>query len=122
VNEDGGRGLLFLILSIFAFISIIAAVRGDYLLSGVSALYFTGYFLVRIAGFFEDALMQIPEKVWGTPPAARCVMDARRVTADVIASGGACTLLLVPIYHTEPAVGEFIETNILPTRLFLCAY
>lgn len=51
------------ILFIFALVGVITAIQGKNVLSGIFALYFLGYFLVRLQYLLKRPVLRLPAQV-----------------------------------------------------------
>jgi hypothetical protein len=62
MNENNLRWIPFLVLFVFALGGIVAGVRGEHLLSGAFALYFVGYFIIRIPSILRRSWSSLPDR------------------------------------------------------------
>ena len=65
MDRAGAQWVFPIVLFAFALIGIISAIRGEYLLSGIFALCFLGYFVIRVSDKLEKPLLRISDNVQG---------------------------------------------------------
>ena len=63
MNRGRTHWIFPVVLGAFALTGIISAIRGEYLLSGIFALCFIGYFVIRASDKLEKPFARIPENV-----------------------------------------------------------
>jgi hypothetical protein len=63
MNRDHTNWIFPPVLFAFALTGIIFAIRGEYLLSGIFALFFLGYFVIRASDKLKRPLVRIPRNV-----------------------------------------------------------
>ena len=64
MDKTGSPWIFPIVLVAFTLTGIISAIRGNYILSGVFALYFIGYFVIRGRDRLRIPKWRIPESVW----------------------------------------------------------
>ena len=61
--ENSSHGRILFAISIFAIVGIVAAIQGRSLLSGIFALYFVAYFIIRLRYFLSRPFPKIPDSI-----------------------------------------------------------
>jgi hypothetical protein len=63
IMEEGNlNGMRIVLLLLLAIVGVHAAIRGEYLLSGIFALIFTAYLIIRMPGFQQWSMTKLSEK------------------------------------------------------------
>lgn len=62
IEDKANRKVLFVIF-IFAITGIMTAIQGRSFLSGIFALYFVGYFIIRLRYFLGRPFPKIPDSI-----------------------------------------------------------